>query len=503
LRLAPIQPRSFLERLRGRLAAARGLAVSLLVHAAILLMAGSMVIYRGIPAHDSGLNLRTTVSGRAAYRRGSDAVVRALVKAPVPVTQPAKKPEEPKDVIAKGAANHDPGSAGAVLNPNRNPPAFEVKSHFAANPEMSSAKLPPGMETRVGGSARAAASLRHGGTEKSERAVNDALRWLARQQHPDGSWAEGHTYQAAMTGLALLCLVGHGETTSSVEFGTEVKRSVEWFADHGLENHGRLSMEEERFSAIGAYAHAIGAYALSDYYTLTKDDRVRVVLIRAIEHIVEGQAPDGGWNYAFAPDPESNTSVTGWQIQALRAAVRTGLEISGVEEALDKAMTDLERVQGPNGGFGYRAAGDSYSLAGVGTFGRACWRGNDDRVTRDGIRFILAQSATENLVEYDGPSANLYAWYYNTEACFLYGGEAWARWNRWFQDEIADHQSDDGSWPVPAHAAMLPGPQQEPAEAGPIYRTALCTLMLESYYRSLAPRERAAAEEIPSPRGRE
>jgi hypothetical protein len=53
-----------------------------------------------------------------------------------------------------------------------------------------------------------------------------------------------------------------------------------------------------------------------------------------------------------------------------------------------------------------------------------------------------------------------------------------------FQDEVADAQSPDGSWP-PVIAKDVPGAemQRKPDGAGPVYRTALCVLMLEVFYR--------------------
>jgi hypothetical protein len=181
--------------------------------------------------------------------------------------------------------------------------------------------------------------------------------------------------------------------------------------------------------------------------------------------------------------------VTGWQIQALKAAHLTGLNIVGVDEALDKAMLDLRRVQGPKGGFGYRNPADTYSLTGVGALCLCFWKGNRDPVARDGIRYLLERTEKDYPVEYQGAHANLYAWYYATQACLMYGGEAWTRWNRWFQDEITDHQNGDGSWPVTGNQGKPPGPQQDPEGAGPCYRTTLCLLMLESFYRYM-PTER-------------
>ena len=63
----------------------------------------------------------------------------------------------------------------------------------------------------------------------------------------------------------------------------------------------------------------------------------------------------------------------------------------------------------------------------------------------------------------------------------MYGGGAWQKWNRWFQDEIVDAQSPDGSWPVPGGRAH--GPQADAGKTGQVYRTTLCILMLEVFYR--------------------
>jgi hypothetical protein len=86
-------------------------------------------------------------------------------------------------------------------------------------------------------------------------------------------------------------------------------------------------------------------------------------------------------------------------------------------------------------------------------------------------------------VKYDGNAADLYAWYYHTRACLCFGGAAWLKWNRWFQDEIIGAQSPDGSWPVSGGKGV--GPQNLESKTGQVYRTALCMLMLEVFYRYL------------------
>jgi hypothetical protein len=335
--------------------------------------------------------------------------------------------------------------------------------------------LPGSMGGRIG-SGRARLMALNNMKLKSEQAVLNGLVWLMQNQNADGSW--GDSNQGAMTGFGLLCFLGHGETPASPQFGATVRSAVQWILDNGTKHEGHLSMRSE-FNQPGVYEHAICAYALGEYYTMTRDRRVVELFRRAITYIVEGQGPGGGWMYSYDKSAD-DLSVSGWQIQALKAAHLSQLNIPGVDPALNKAVTYLQRVRGPKGGYGYREAADDYSLSGVGMLCQLFWRG--DRVAlRKGMEWILEETEKHKPVTYKGDSADLYAWYYHTQACLMYGGDAWKKWNGWFQDEICDAQNPDGSWPMPGGRTY--GPQTQDNKTGAVYRTSLCILMLEVFYR--------------------
>jgi hypothetical protein len=335
---------------------------------------------------------------------------------------------------------------------------------------------------RMGGTARKQMMDKFGAKARVEECVMRGLRWLVKTQNSDGSWAPQE--RAAMTGFALLSFLGHGETPTSAEFGATVQKAVDWLVENGQKYEGRMSMTRDAWGGNhGVYAHAIATYALGEYYSMTKDERVAPLLRQSIDYIVKGQGPDGGWMYNFDKS-QSDTSVSGWCIQALKAAHLTGLNMDGVDPALDKAMLNLKRVQTDSGGFGYRKADDrsgngAYSLTGVGVLCTYFWKQEKDEIVRDGIKFMLDDDRPP--VKYKGENADLYAWYYNTQACLMVGGSAWSKWNRMFQDEICDNQSPDGSWP-PVDTNS-PGALKDPEGYGPWYRTNLCILMLEVFYR--------------------
>ena len=316
------------------------------------------------------------------------------------------------------------------------------------------------------------------GNGKVGACAGRALDWLANNQNPDGSW--GDSSKGAMTGLGLLSFLAQGETQESKAHGRTVSKAVDWLAGNGAKFDGRLSMAAT-FSQSGVYEHAMATYALCEYYTMGKDERVLPVLKKAVAYIVQGQGRGGGWMYSYDGTAD-DLSVSGWQIQAIKAAQLTKLDLPGVDAAIAKAMKYLPRMQGPKGGYGYRGAEDRYSLTGAAIYCRLLGGAGRAELNK-GMQWLLDETEKSKPVKYSGEEADLYAWYYHTRACLFFGGVAWTKWNRWIQEEIVNAQSPDGSWPVPGGKGH--GPQNLNTKTGPVYRTALCTLMLGVFDRQL------------------
>ena len=58
------------------------------------------------------------------------------------------------------------------------------------------------------------------------------------------------------------------------------------------------------------------------------------------------------------------------------------------------------------------------------------------------------------------------------------------QWNGWMQKELLANQGVDGPFP-PTGSEHPIGPEKDEGMTGQLYRTTLCVLMLESYYRHL------------------
>jgi hypothetical protein len=471
--------KSFTRKFQEKLAESRYFALSLTLHILIVFFASTVVLYK-------------------AYIEPPDFVSEGGDGLMAPTEDLSPPPETPKDAV--------PTEQFTPQTPNINSPEIDVvattaqTSNFKVAPQQIKVNittnasdlakatsnlakgasgglgnLPGTMRGRMG-SGRQAAMDQNKMKSKTEQAVLRGLAWLQQNQNPDGSWGDGN--KGAMTGLGLLCFLGHGETPESQQFGLTVAKAVQWIIDNGTKNQGRLNMAGA-FSQPGVYEHGICTYALGEYYTMTKDERVIELLKQAVAHIVQGQGPGGGWMYSY--DKTANDlSVSGWQIQALKAAHLSQLNLPGVDSTMDKAMSYLDNVKGKKGGYGYRGPEDRYSLSGVGILCKLFWKGERGEL-RKGMEWLLEETEKNKPVKYKGDDADLYAWYYHTQACLMFGGSAWNKWNRWFQDEICDVQNPDGSWPKPGGKAH--GPQTADNKTGAVYRTTLCILMLEVFYR--------------------
>jgi hypothetical protein len=129
-------------------------------------------------------------------------------------------------------------------------------------------------------------------------------------------------------------------------------------------------------------------------------------------------------------------------------------------------------------------------MTGIGVLGLQTLGASSGKVGK-GVRFLSDQIEKDPL-DYKR-NANLYCWYYNAQALFQKGGKEWDKWNEQFRDQILNNQNPDGSWAqesgdFSAATSGAAGPD------APIYRTCLCCLMLEVYYRYLKVGDRASSE---------
>lgn len=464
-----------LQRLLVKLAASRFFTFSLLIHVLLVIVLGSVALYKSVQETPDIIGDPGGLVGDSGGDEGPPAPPEAQPEAEyVPPT-----PTMPTSVDLSNAiissATADFAMAATPVVPTTTVNTSSVSPVTPTVGGGGGIKGLPGAMAGRGAAGRERARKAGGGTDKAEIAVMNGLRWLQKNQNGDGSW--GDKYKGAMTGLALLSFLGHGEDVTSPEFGGTVRKGMEFLIAQGEKNQGNLNITDNKIGI--SYAHGIGTYALAEAYVMTKEERIIPVLKQAVARIVKGQNQGGGWDYEYkTTGGRSDISVMGWQIQALKATHLTEIKLPGVDEALNKAMPMVKKLQGSNGGFSYttKKTDIRYSLTGVGVLSLQFWKPDSNSI-REGVNFILAGPA----VDYKAKTADIYAWYYNTQACFQKQGSEWPKWNRMWQPQIVGAQSPDGSWPP--HGGKEHGQMNETTKDGNVYRTTLCILMLEVFYR--------------------
>lgn len=337
----------------------------------------------------------------------------------------------------------------------------------------------PAFDSRRGDARRAAVRSR-GGSSASEMAVENGLAWLAAHQAADGSWRcelsgcgcngacrDRGTVPGTIgaTAIALLPFLGAGHTHQEGRWQQTVSAGLYYLLGNMQQTPRGGDLCEGSM-----YAHGIATLAFTETLGLSKDETFRKASRDAIRFIETSQDPHGGgWRYL--PGQPGDTTVTGWQIAALKSGAMAGLEIpSPVTLAAGRF---LDRVQSREGAaYGYLSANPKPSTTAVGLLCRMYqgWKVGHEPLD-DGIRMLLTRG--------HDPQA-IYTNFYLSQILIQADHSAWPRWNAHNRDILVRMQSqlghERGSW------SFL---ESETAPGGRLVHTALAILTLEVYYRLL------------------
>ena len=325
-----------------------------------------------------------------------------------------------------------------------------------------------------------------GGNDASEQAVERGLKWLADHQFAAGNWSIhelnckdhsclGHgSFQAdtAATGLAMLAFLGAGHSHRSGEYQDEVGRGLKWLVQRQKAD-GDLFVEGSEL--VWLYSHGMAAIALCEAYGMTKDPALKDPAQRSLDFIVAAQHPEfGGWRKF-----ESDTSVSGWQLMALKSGQMAGLAVP--KSAYDGVSRWLNSVESKSssGRFAYHPTqSDSLAMTAEGLLMRQyLGAGRSDTSLIAGASYL--KQYLPRLEERD-----TYYWYYATQVMFHMQGEHWSEWNAKIRDLLVDSQ-EKGAGSAGSWAPETPTKSKWGEAGGRHYLTCLNLLMLEVYYRHL------------------
>ncbi len=356
-------------------------------------------------------------------------------------------------------------------------------------------------------------------------AVEDALRWLAAHQSPDGGWeaatfnrwCDGQPvtdaarmpdgsgkalYDPGVSGLALLAFLGAGYTNRG-------KHPFNKVVGKGLRYLKNVQDPEGCFGPRNTqqyiYNHATAALAMVEAYGMTGSAIWKGSAQRGLDFIALARNPYFAWRYGIKPG-NNDTSVSGWMMMALKSAlqinkveIKAGRKAPLVvdESAFEGLRAWLDKVTDPDyGRVGYTRRGEgsarpvelvdrfpsekSEAMTAVGVLARIFMGENPEKskLIQKGAALCAKLPPTWNTT--DG-SIDMYYWYYGTLAMFQVGGAPWKTWRKAMEKSMLDSQRKDtdycmykGSWdPI--------GPWG--GDGGRVYSTAVMALCLMVYDR--------------------
>jgi len=305
-------------------------------------------------------------------------------------------------------------------------------------------------------------------------AVERALDWLELAQEPSGGfragrWGGNSLYDVGLTGLVTLALL-NGSTGDWEESGRlpgPVSRAV----SHLMAIQSSRGVFGPEFRGT-PYNHGIATVALLETYGITRRPGLKEPIDRAISFIRKTQNGGGGWGY-LENEPEANTAVTCWPLQALLIARALGW--SGLDASIAGGFAHLERVLDRSGRAGYSRRGEfPYGPEGLSSMGAACVI-----LDRTGAKFpesarrrLLDEVVRASAAPLEG---DLYRDFFLSFAVRGIPGMAAGDWASRARDSLTATQVRAG----PHRGSWEPDDRWAPV-GGRLYSTAMATLILEA-----------------------
>jgi hypothetical protein len=308
-----------------------------------------------------------------------------------------------------------------------------------------------------------------------EGAVNKALEFLKNTQREDGSWSAGRAggRNAAITGLSVMAFLSAGHVPGEGPYADTVEKGIRAVLKSQQAN-GLIASE----GGHEMYHHGICTLMLAEVAGMTEGplaEEVRKKLEKAVAVVLKAQRKEGvnrgGWRYNVN-GYDTDISVTGWQVMALRAAKNLGCDVP--PEAIDRAIEYVKRCQDQgSGGFRYMP-GNRVTVACTGTSILAleiC--GKDQHRSAEVLK--AAGFLLKNPPRWGGEQFS-YSMYYCSQATFQLGGQYWNSYREQMHKVLFGNRSDTGGWYGGDAVSQIYGPN---------YTTAMAVLALTVEYRYL------------------
>lgn len=320
-------------------------------------------------------------------------------------------------------------------------------------------------------------------------AVSRGLAWLqSRQVTPAqatanempalrGSFrdefAPGNT---GVTALSTMAFLAQGHLPGQGPYGETINRGIDYVLSQQLDNGLLIPSGSATRRTEMMYSHSIATLLLCEVSGMLdekRQEKLDIALPRALLVLLQAQKVpkppmhSGGWRYTPGAR-DSDLSLTGWAIMALRAARQNGAAIP--DEHIADAIDYILKCRRAERAFSYMpgSGNGTTSMTGLAILCLELCGEHGHEAIPPAADFVLRQKPALN------DPHRYFAFYYCSQAMFQLGGRYWKDFAPFMYNTLLDEQNPDGSWG-----------ENRAGEYSNTYQTALVILTLTVSARQL------------------
>jgi hypothetical protein len=296
--------------------------------------------------------------------------------------------------------------------------------------------------------------------EQVDRMYVKGMDFLAHTQLPAGNWPDqSQATEPAITGLAIVSLLAHGDDPNFGPYSATVHRAIDYI----------LKKQDSENGYIGPsmYNHGFATLALAESYGAVDDNRIGVALQKAVKLIVGAQQQNNFKAWRYSPESrDADTTVSGAQMVALMAARNAGIPVP--EKTVQDGLKFFLSCQTAEGGMGYISpVAPNATRTAIACLVMALTKEKNTPAFKAAFQFLKESTPDAQYPQYFK--------YYASQAFFQGSSESWQTWNHDNIAALRTSQTPDGNWD---------------GQFGPTFNTAACLLSLALNYRYLPIYER-------------
>jgi hypothetical protein len=294
-----------------------------------------------------------------------------------------------------------------------------------------------------------------------DAAVSRGLDWLQSRQvtaaqaaasdAPALSGSFRDEFVPGNTGVAALSIMAYlaqGHLPGQGPYGETINQGIDYLLSQQLDNGLLVSRDPTGRRAEMMYSHSIATLLLCEVSGMLDDRRQKalglalpsalLVLLQA-QKVPKAPGHAGGWRYTPGAR-DSDLSLTGWAIMALRAARQNGAAIP--DEQIADAIDYVLKCRRAEGSFTYMpgTGNGTAAMTGLAILCLELCGEHGHEAIRPAADFVLQQKPGAK------DQHRYFAFYYCAQAMFQLGDRYWGDFAPFMYDTLLEEQNPDGSW---------------------------------------------------------